>query len=87
MSETSDPCERAAPVSQPLFASGDPQRLTTLMTLFSPVFPIGGFAWSHGLESAIREGRIRDGQTTCDWIAFLLEQGSGWSDAMASPRG
>ena len=47
----------AATDPRPLLASGDPRHLTTLMTLFSPSFPIGGFAWSHGLESAIREGQ------------------------------
>ncbi|MCK5931202.1 MAG: urease accessory protein UreF [Fulvimarina manganoxydans] len=52
------------------------------MTLFSPSFPIGSFAWSHGLESAIREGRVEDAATTRDWIAFLLAHGSGWTDAV-----
>ena len=73
---------RAATDPRPLLASGDPRHLTTLMTLFSPSFPIGGFAWSHGLESAIREDRIRNAETVRDWIAFILEQGSGWTDAI-----
>ena len=82
MSEGSDPGMRAATDPRPLLASGDPRHLTTLMTLFSPSFPIGGFAWSHGLESAIREGQIRNAETVRDWIAFILEQGSGWTDAI-----
>ena len=82
MSEGSDPGVRATTDPRPLLASGDPRHLTTLMTLFSPSFPIGGFAWSHGLESAIREDRIRNAETVRDWIAFILEQGSGWTDAI-----
>ncbi len=32
--------------------------LASLLTLFSPAFPIGAFAWSHGLEAAIAEDRL-----------------------------
>ena len=32
--------------------------LVSLLTLFSPAFPIGAFAWSHGIEAAIAEDRL-----------------------------
>lgn len=56
--------------------------LISLLTLFSPSFPIGGFAWSHGLESAVRGGLVTNAGETRDWIAFLLTSGSGWNDAV-----
>ncbi|KQT69963.1 MULTISPECIES: urease accessory protein UreF [unclassified Aureimonas] len=60
-------------------AAGD-LSLLRLMTWLSPAFPIGAFAFSHGLESAIAERRITDGEGVADWIALLLTEGSGWND-------
>ncbi|MEE2952023.1 MAG: urease accessory protein UreF [Pseudomonadota bacterium] len=82
MSQTSDLRAPATRTPEAPSDADDLRRLTALMTLFSPSFPIGGFAWSHGLESAIREGRVEDAATTRDWIAFLLAHGSGWTDAV-----
>lgn len=58
----------------------DPDQV--LHQLFSPAFPVGAFAWSHGLETAIAEGRITDRQTAQDWIRTALTHGAGWSDAV-----
>ncbi|CAN7571900.1 urease accessory protein UreF [Phenylobacterium sp. LjRoot225] len=52
-----------------------------LLTWFSPAFPVGAFGYSHGLETAIREGRVT-GETLEAWIAGLIEHGSGWTDAV-----
>lgn len=62
----------------------DPQAdaLLVLNQWLSPAFPVGGFAWSHGLETAIADGDIRDGATLEDWIGAVLERGSGRSDAI-----
>ena len=57
-------------------------RLLRLLTWLSPAFPVGAFGDSHGLETAIREGAVSDAQTLSDWIAALLEHGSGWTDAV-----
>ncbi len=54
--------------------------LATLMTLFSPAFPTGGFAYSHGLEAAVREGRVADAGAVRGWVEVLLARGSGWND-------
>lgn len=56
--------------------------LPQLLTLFSPAFPIGGFAWSHGLETAVAEGLLNDADSVADWIAVLLDRGSGWNDCV-----
>ncbi|WP_353645809.1 urease accessory protein UreF [Mesorhizobium sp. WSM2239] len=56
--------------------------LLRLMTWLSPAFPVGGFAYSHGLERAIHDGLISDRAELETWLAALLEAGSGWNDAM-----
>jgi urease accessory protein len=53
-----------------------------LLTWLSPAFPVGAFAYSHGLEQAIRDGVVTDGAELCAWISALLTCGSGWTDAV-----
>ena len=57
-------------------------QLLRLMTWLSPAFPVGAFGYSHGLETAIREGAVRSADTLCAWIAGLIEHGGGWTDAV-----
>lgn len=67
----------------------DPQ-LLRLLTWLSPAFPVGAFAYSHGVERAIHDNTIRDRATLVAWLSDLLAQGSGWNDAVlcaASWRG
>lgn len=59
---------------------GGTASLVQLMTWLSPGFPIGAFAYSHGIESAVAERRIRDAETLFEWLAVLLRTGSGWND-------
>ncbi|WP_244510307.1 urease accessory protein UreF [Aureimonas sp. AU20] len=54
--------------------------LVRLLTWTSPAFPVGAFAFSHGLEAVIAEGRVRDGEALFGWIETLLLHGSGWND-------
>ncbi|RIY00115.1 urease accessory protein UreF [Aureimonas flava] len=54
--------------------------LVKLQTWLSPAFPVGAFGYSHGLEAAIAGGLLRDSPGCHDWIATLLEYGSGWND-------
>ncbi|TQI73936.1 urease accessory protein [Bosea sp. AK1] len=56
--------------------------LARLMTWLSPAFPVGSFAYSHGLERAIHDGLIRDRQSLREWLEALLRQGSAWNDAV-----
>lgn len=52
-----------------------------LTQMLSPSFPVGSFAYSHGMESAINEGLIVDVKDLEEWLRCLLTQGSGWTDA------
>ncbi len=48
----------------------------------SPAFPVGGYAYSHGLEQAISDGRIANSDALQNWLGYLLRFGSGQSDAV-----
>ncbi len=54
----------------------------TLHQWLSPAFPIGGFSYSHGLETLIAQGRIDDAETAQNWIASAIRHGAGQSDAI-----
>ena len=47
-----------------------------LMVWLSPAFPVGAFAYSHGLEQAAARGWIEDRATLESWISELIERGS-----------
>lgn len=56
--------------------------LMTLMQWLSPGFPTSAFAYSHGLEMAIAEGRVTDAESLRDWLDGLLTHGTGRTDAI-----
>jgi urease accessory protein len=58
------------------------QALLRLMAWLSPAFPIGGFSYSAGLESAIVERHVRDGDGLEDWVRILLDDGGLRNDAI-----
>lgn len=60
----------------------DGQSLIRLMTWLSPAFPVGGFAYSSGLERAVHDGLVRNGGELLDWLEVLLVQGTWWNDAV-----
>ncbi len=49
---------------------------------FSPMFPVGGFAYSHGLEWAHEAGDITGADDLRDWLATLVERGALHNDAI-----
>jgi len=51
-----------------------------VMAWLSPSYPIGSFAYSHGLEFEIACGNIRLRQDVEEWIETLLRYGSGWNE-------
>ncbi len=53
-----------------------------LMIWLSPAFPVGGFAYSHGLEWAREAGCIRDAATLAGWLGDLLALGAPRTDAI-----
>lgn len=54
--------------------------LPALLSWLSPAYPIGGFAYSHGLEWAVETGEIHDRAGLEDYVATLIEAGAGWVD-------
>ncbi len=60
----------------------EPQQLLQLLAFMSPAFPVGSFAYSHGLEWAIDDAMVKSGDDVRAWIKALLIHGSGWNDAV-----
>lgn len=58
------------------------QALLRLMAWLSPAFPVGGFAYSGGLERAVQDRLVSDAPGLRDWLSTLLTHGSGWNDAV-----
>lgn len=65
--------------------AGHPMNDADLLSLtqwMSPAFPVGAFAWSHGLETAIAEGLVTDAAGLECWLRRLLLRGSAQADAV-----
>lgn len=60
----------------------DSAALYRLMTWLSPSFPVGSFAFSSGIEWAVEARDVHDRETLQVWIAALLSDGAGMSDAI-----
>ncbi len=56
----------------PLSGNGQSTALLRLMQLASPALPVGGFAYSHGLEWAVEAGWLRTGDDAGDWLMGLF---------------
>ncbi|MFD3189002.1 urease accessory protein UreF [Sedimentitalea sp. HM32M-2] len=54
----------------------------TLSQWFSPAYPVGGFAYSHGLEWAIDSGAVTDAERAGNWVCDVLRHGAGWNDSL-----
>lgn len=67
---------------EPSGEEGDPGGLTRLLCWLSPAFPVGAYAYSHGLEWAVEAGDVRDEASLEDWLAALLSHGIGRSDGI-----
>ncbi len=67
-------------VSHPLDLSA--RHFLLLSQWLSPAFPVGAFAYSHGLERAIRSGDVAGRDDLLDWLVSLLEFGSARNDAI-----
>jgi urease accessory protein len=61
---------------------GAQAQLLRLQAWLSPAFPIGAYAYSHGVEWAVECGDVADETTLCDWLTDLLVHGSGRNDAI-----
>ncbi|NEU12855.1 urease accessory protein UreF [Methylobacterium sp. BTF04] len=51
-----------------------------LMAWLSPGYPVGAYAYSHGLEWAVECGDVHDEASLTTWLADVLERGSCRND-------
>lgn len=51
-----------------------------LMAWLSPGYPVGAYAYSHGLEGAVETGGVTDEASLGAWLSDVLERGSGRND-------
>ena len=65
-------------MSDPKGSSGG---LYRLLAWLSPGFPVGSFAFSHGLEAAAASGAVRDRDSLELWIRAIVASGGGRTDA------
>jgi urease accessory protein len=63
-------------------ALSEPTSILQLISWLSPVFPVGSFSYSHGLERAVHDRLVDDEESLRHWVLTLLEQGSAWNDAV-----
>ena len=54
--------------------------ITLLQQWLSPAYPVGAFAYSHGLEAAVETGAISSAEDLRFWLEDLLTSGAGYSD-------
>lgn len=57
-------------------------QMLKLMSWLSPVFPIGGFAYSAGLEQAVQSGHVSDQASLAGWIRVQITHGAQWNDVV-----
>ena len=64
---------RAAITIMPALDAHDALRL---MAWLSPGYPVGAYAYSHGLEWAVEAGDVRDEASLTDWLGDVCARGS-----------
>jgi urease accessory protein len=61
---------------------GEDATLLPLLAWLTPAFPVGGYAYSHGLEQAVEDGDVWDEASLGDWVRDVLPLGFGRNDAI-----
>lgn len=56
--------------------------LHRLLAWTSPSYPVGSFTYSHGLETAVEDGRVRTAADVAAYVEAVLARGGGWIDAV-----
>jgi urease accessory protein len=56
--------------------------LLPLFAWLSPAFPVGGYAYSHGLEQAVEDGDVRDEASLEVWLGEAMQFGFARNDAI-----
>jgi len=52
------------------------------MSWFSPVFPVGAYSYSSGIEWAVESGDVTNAQTLLRWLRVILTMGGSYCDAI-----
>ena len=61
--------------------------LQPLLAWTSPSYPIGAYTYSHGLETAVDDGRVRIADDIVAYVEAVLSRGGGWVDAVLFAHG
>lgn len=69
-------------VTEEPMATPTEKQILTLAQWFSPAYPVGAFAYSHGLEWGVEAGDVVDARTAQAWITDVLQHGAGWNDCL-----
>ena len=64
----------------------DSGSLYRLLAWLSPGYPVGAFAYSHGLEWAVETGVVAGRPGLERWLRDLLAHGGAWTDAVLFAR-
>jgi urease accessory protein len=59
-----------------------PEALLRLLAWTSPAFPVGSYAYSHGIEYAIEAGLIGGADDLGRWVGEIVARGAGFADAV-----
>ena len=54
----------------------------SLLAWLSPSYPVGAYAYSHGLEWAVEAGDVADEESLALWLSDALDHGAGRNDAI-----
>ncbi|WP_336487390.1 urease accessory protein UreF [Methylobacterium nigriterrae] len=57
-----------------------------LMAWLSPTYPVGAYAYSHGLEWAVETGDVRDAGSLESWLGDLVERGAARNDMILAAQ-
>ena len=63
-----------------VMAKSEVDPLYRLLAWLSPAYPIGAFSYSHGVETAVEAGFIKDRATLVGWLETVLQDGTGCVD-------
>jgi urease accessory protein len=68
--------------ANPVIRMSDMAGELALFAWVSPSYPVGAFAYSHGVEWAVECGDVSDGATLHNWLLDILKSGTGRNDAL-----
>ncbi|HYZ33179.1 MAG TPA: urease accessory protein UreF, partial [Crenalkalicoccus sp.] len=58
----------------------DRAALYRLLAWLSPAYPVGAYSYSHGLETAVEDGLVRDRAALVAYVGAVLRAGAGRVD-------